>query len=342
MPPEPGPPAPRLLLLFSLPRSGSTWIAKLIDSHPAVAYRHEPDSVLPLDPLPLFPEGTPGREILDRLRAYARALPHCTQVHVVGKRPFFAKAFQPPGWPLLLAAAHLAAGGLRRAGLPVRHLAPAAWGATRAGACLWKSIESLGRLGWVRAALPEATSFHLLRHPCGYVHSVLRGHRQGRFGSHVPPWEDWNLMRQMAETAAGRATGLDLDALRSLSPAERLAWRWRVSNDKALAEGRDLPRHQVLLYEQACRTPREATARLLDQAGLDWHPAVEAFVAASTRRKDADYYGIRKDPWTSAWSWEQGLDARARAGILARVEGSRAWSLYREAGLERRPPTRDA
>jgi hypothetical protein len=33
-----------LLLLFGMPRSGTTWLAKIIDSHPDIIYRHEPDS----------------------------------------------------------------------------------------------------------------------------------------------------------------------------------------------------------------------------------------------------------------------------------------------------------
>src|SRR6185312_4530492 len=43
------------ILIFGLPRSGTTWIGKLFDSHPDTLYRHEPDSVRRLS-MPLFPE----------------------------------------------------------------------------------------------------------------------------------------------------------------------------------------------------------------------------------------------------------------------------------------------
>ena len=34
------------VMLVGSPRSGTTWMAKIIDSHPQVLYRHEPDSTL--------------------------------------------------------------------------------------------------------------------------------------------------------------------------------------------------------------------------------------------------------------------------------------------------------
>ena len=46
------PPAPaacdaaaRILLLLGAPRSGTTWLGKIFDSHPDVLYRHEPDTL---------------------------------------------------------------------------------------------------------------------------------------------------------------------------------------------------------------------------------------------------------------------------------------------------------
>jgi hypothetical protein len=32
------------ILVFGLPRSGTTWLGKIFDSHPETLYRHEPDS----------------------------------------------------------------------------------------------------------------------------------------------------------------------------------------------------------------------------------------------------------------------------------------------------------
>ena len=43
----------KLILLFGMPRSGTTWIGKIFDSHQDTFYLHEPDSVSPVANLPL-------------------------------------------------------------------------------------------------------------------------------------------------------------------------------------------------------------------------------------------------------------------------------------------------
>ena len=37
---------PEMIVIFGSPRSGTTWLGKLFDSHPDVFYLHEPDSIL--------------------------------------------------------------------------------------------------------------------------------------------------------------------------------------------------------------------------------------------------------------------------------------------------------
>ncbi len=40
---------------------------------------------------------------------------------------------------------------------------------------VWKSIESVGRLGVLCRSIPACRAVLILRHPCGYAASVLRG-----------------------------------------------------------------------------------------------------------------------------------------------------------------------
>ncbi len=43
-----------MVLIAGMPRSGTTWLGKIFDSHPRTLYRHEPDSVLRNHALPMF------------------------------------------------------------------------------------------------------------------------------------------------------------------------------------------------------------------------------------------------------------------------------------------------
>src|SRR5690348_17293271 len=75
------------ILVLGAPRSGTTWLAKIIDSHPDVLYRHEPDETLP------GPEILPEQELPALLGRWAADRGPRT----VTKRPFFPKSFQA-GW----------------------------------------------------------------------------------------------------------------------------------------------------------------------------------------------------------------------------------------------------
>lgn len=76
-----------VILVVGTPRSGTTWLAKIIDSHPDVLYRHEPDETLP-GPPSLTGAALPA--LLSRWAADRHA-------RSVTKQPFFPKSWQP-GW----------------------------------------------------------------------------------------------------------------------------------------------------------------------------------------------------------------------------------------------------
>ena len=82
------------ILIFGQPRSGTTWIGKLFDSHPDTLYRHEPDSVRKLS-LPLFPARQEAPQFREDLEKFIASLPVMRSPEVVGKQPLFPKSYQP-------------------------------------------------------------------------------------------------------------------------------------------------------------------------------------------------------------------------------------------------------
>ena len=63
------------LMLIGAPRSGTTWLSKLIDANPSVQYIHEPDSVIHDARVPpVFHDTTPSDELLASVRQYTESI----------------------------------------------------------------------------------------------------------------------------------------------------------------------------------------------------------------------------------------------------------------------------
>lgn len=303
------------ILVFGMPRSGTTWIGKLFDSHPDTLYRHEPDSVRRIA-LPLYPEADIAPAHRAELQAFVAALPQMRSVKVVGKQPLFAKSYQSAA----VFGAYRISALLARAGDRTRWNCPCLYRPTGSGCqrvrLVWKSIESPGRIRACIDALPDARAIYLLRHPCGYVASILRGETASRFGDPEPIADRLWIHRILLATATGQAHGLSLEDLKRLTPEERLAWRWVLTQEKILADIEHCGRVLVLRYEDVCAEPLAMTRRMFEFTGLDWQPQTEAFVRASTRATNSDYYSVFKRPQAAAERWRSELAPQVIERIL--------------------------
>lgn len=310
------------ILLFGLPRSGTTWVGKIFDSHPQTLYRHEPDSVRRLS-MPLFPDATAAsKDWASEIRALVEDMPSMRESKVVGKTPLFPKAYLSPPAFALKRAGIIGAKALGRlsSGFPVPFL-PRAERSGR-GRIVWKSIESLGRLGVVLDALDDALAIHLLRHPCGYISSVLRGEAAHTFADNRPSSDDYGLLEMLLATSPARKYGLTLDALRKLRPEERLAWRWLLINEKALEDTTAGGRAKIVSYDALCRDPESIGREMFQFVGLTWDVQTAGFVAQSTTSEDAGYYSVFKDPLRAAMRWREELDPEVIKRIMAVVAKS--------------------
>lgn len=308
-----------------MPRSGTTWLGKLFDSHPDTLYRHEPDSMRPLN-MPLFPDrdDTPRyREVIERHLASMLAM---RSPEVVGKQPLFAKSYLSASalsaYRASVILAKAASRFHRHFPCPYRPTA----GHSNGTRLVWKSIESSGRLGLIVQALPTARAIHLMRHPCGYVSSVLRGTAKRRFSDQST--DDLWLLNMLLETAPAKKYPISPDSMKRLTLEERMAWRWVLIQEKILADVADNERVLTVRYEDICAEPINATRVMFRFAGLDWHLQTEKFVRASTHVSRTPYYSIFKDPQVSAQRWRSELSTQIIDSILRIVQASPLASYY--------------
>ncbi|MBS0640412.1 MAG: sulfotransferase [Proteobacteria bacterium] len=308
------------ILILGAPRSGTTWLAKIIDSHPDVLYRHEPDETLPSPPVvtaDLLP-GLLSRWIADRTP------------RSVTKRPFFPKSWQGAAGRTVRTLWAAAAGAASR--LPRPFSAPAGWRIPdfASGPPVKVALKSVR---WVQGApvlartLPASRIIFILRHPCGQVASVMRGNRQKRFdlrttGTDMPFDE-----AQAVAYAAG--FGVQDAAFQALPDAAKYAWSWRAFNEPAYDALAPCLNVQVVLYEALCADPLAQSRRILDFAGLDWNQQTEDFVTRSTTHDgNAGYYAIFQNAVAAAERWRQSMSAADQAAVrsvIARSPLARFW-----------------
>jgi hypothetical protein len=294
-----------LILLMGLPRSGTTWIAKMFDSHPRTVYLHEADRGSALKTMPLTPDVSEAEALKPMAKAFADSLLDRRDEYVVGSQPQFPKEYRPALstklYEVNTAAAKLASAIKLRCPIfpmvdydriPNLHV-------------VWKSVGSIGRLGVFVRALEKRHAIVLLRHPCGHVASVLRGEAQHKFP--YPPSEDYGMFEILLGTAPARRRGLTLDQVIFMHPTERLAWRWVLLHEKALQDIEGMDGCMSIRYEDICAEPQLHARKMLEFCGLSWSSTTASFLKNSTATENKKYYSVFKDPLRSAMRWQSDL-----------------------------------
>lgn len=325
-PHNPGPTDAPVFVLGA-PRSGTTWVAKILDSHPDVLYRHEPDIDLPPHGMPLLcgDADIPLHEAA--ARAHIARWIGARTLRVSGGLPIFPKRYQNTMGPPFRRACVVGLRALEsvpRLGPLARRLAVPDM-IDRAGPrplrIVVKSINSLGRAGLFAAAAPQASFVLLLRHPCGHVASMLRGHVIGKFRGGEGPAAG---IPEAIEHRYGIPPGQFLD----LAEPVQHALYWALRNDTALEQLLGHPRLKVLRYEDLCADPIGGARSLLEFAGLDWHAQTERFLQDSTTHAGpVRYYGVFRNTAAAAEQWRRELDPGIQRAILDMMERSRAGRL---------------
>jgi Sulfotransferase family len=315
-----------IILLMGLPRSGTTWVAKILDSDPHTVYRHEPDRGTTLKSMPLAPNISESQALRPAAEAFASRLLNITKPHVVGSQPKFPKVYRSRvvselyNWNVKAARIASAA----RIKVPIFSMVD--WDKFPDLSVVWKSVGSIGRLGVFVRVLENPHAIILLRHPCGHVASVLRGEAQRKFA--YPPSEDYGMFEILLNTEPARRRRLKLDQLMSMHPTERLAWRWVILYEKALNDTEGIDRCMSIRYEDICAEPEKHARRVMEFCGLSWGNATADFVKNSTSAEDKRYYSVFKNPLRSAMRWQADLSTEDIDRIYRVVGESDLLRLY--------------
>lgn len=301
------------VFVFGSGRSGTTLLAKLIDSSPHVLYRHEPDKVRPSNEFPYLPEPEEYERFSDVAKAYLGQLFSERLPGVVGKQPFFPKYFRTSGsgqvYSLLLSLLGLAEKA--HLSIPVPDLVRG-----EDHFEVVKSVNSVCRVPLFDTVDPDLRFLHLVRHPGAVVASVLKGIEQGFMGR-----EDY--LESVSTLSSARKLNVDIERVRSAGFAQRSAYVWMVQNDKTFGEMAGKPNYLMLSYEDLCVNMVDRVSDICGFIGVDFDNQMRAFVdLMSGADTSAGYFSVIRNPVAAISRWEESLGKETADAISELIEVS--------------------
>jgi hypothetical protein len=302
-----------LIILLGAPRSGTTWIGKIFDSHPGALYRHEPDTVLRAPDLPVLCPPEKMEEYTARGKRYLERLMVSRSLKAAGSLPIFEKNYRSRLGNVLHRSIVL---GLKAVGaLPwVNASDLSVPDMLSRGApppiLVFKTVSSRGRAGVFLRAMPNARVIFIVRHPCGQVASTVSGIRKSRFERRVP-------FDEVLQTAEARQLGLTREVLESLSLIEQAAWHWAILNQKVLNDLSSSPSVLCVRYEDIAMNPLDQVKAMFNFVKLPWNSQSEAFLRKSTSGSGNEgYFDVVRNSLASANRWRKELSPGEQSAIM--------------------------
>jgi len=302
-----------MLALIGMPRSGTTWVAKAIDSHPDTYYLHEPDSEARLD-IPQIINAEDNEQYLPYINEYLAKIEGVDKLKVVGRLPFYPKNYFNSLQLNFNRLSALASKSLGQFSQSITKGSPWLIKPGKKHVTFWKSIESMGRVSLLAQARPQIKMLLLVRHPCAVINSELKGEAANKFASKTPIYENWGLFEQLLESKTATNNTLTLDKIKLMTPAQRLAWRWLIYYEQLLEQAK-LDNCLLMRYEQLCVEPLAAFAEVFRFFGLTFHQQVKHYLKVSTSSHSDSYYSTSKDPAKAMHGWKSKLPAKDIAAI---------------------------
>ncbi len=274
------------IFVFGMPRSGTSWLGKIFDSHPDVVFRHEPDIDFRNTSIPWYPEET--EPYLDEARAYIAKLARVNTVKSRASLPLFPKRHLGTVGQFLRYVCVYGSRALDRAG--VRAGVPDFF-SLKDQPIVIKSVSSMGRAGLYTEACNSKTII-ITRHPCGQIASQMRGIKMGKMPSSSYRWP---LLGSVSTQY-----GLDRPAWEKMNLLENLSWKWVIANETAMSQ---CPSAYAVRHEDLCDRPIELAREIFAFAGLEWSEQTQRFLESSTVSDGANYFSVFRDSAAEANKW---------------------------------------
>jgi len=292
-----------MILILGSGRSGTTFLAKLFDSHPEVIYRHEPDSIIISKNIPFQPKIDELIHYIPETQTYINKLASNRAPKTL-HTPFFPKRYRTPLRQNIYKFLTLSIKLLAKIPILEHHLQipDLLTPGCKIPVPVIKSVNSLNRARLFSEAFPDIHIIHIIRHPCGVVSSQIRGTKQHLMNSIM----FFDSIYRMSYTHQYK---LERNDIESRSLEEQTAFQWMVMNDQVLMEMKDNPRYRMVRYEDLCLNTSKVISELFTFCGLDQNSQTDAFInyLEHQNTNDAPYFSVVRSPRKTAYKWRNEL-----------------------------------
>jgi len=316
------------ILVFGMPRSGTTWIGKIFDSHPDTLYLHEPDTEEKITELPRFVRPNQYKQYQQFTSEYVQQLTNKTSLRVNGKLPLFNKHYCSPILNLFLKLNIYVAKFIEQTNLKIGLINYIKFLKDKTYIIVWKSIESMARVGLLLEADKDLKLVYIIRHPCGQIASVLAGEKKKYFSSSAPISEDFAYFEALSDIKLAEQQKYTLDDVRAMTQVQKLALRWAMINDQAIEAIENYAERAIVVrYEDFCTDPVKKTKQVFKEMELPWNKKTEHFLGGIDQESES-YYSVKKIPEKAMNKWKEQLTTEEITEIKDIVLTSKSGQLF--------------
>ena len=315
------------IFIFGVPRSGTTWLAKIFDSHPQTLLRHEPDTVNPTADIPFIMSSTEMDPYLNLAETYLQERTRDKQLRCISSTPYFPKEYRAAITDQLrksLIALFRGIDLLSRGRLDRKIEVPDMITRGSAPVKVVKSVDSCGRLPLFAKACPQDKFVFILRHPCGVIASKFRGREIGKMDPAL-------TFKKLLDLDSAKEFQLTQEQLTDWSTLEADAWGWMLTHDFIIKMASDLPNIHLVNYDAMCESPVLKSQELFEWAGLNWSSQTEDYIKSCISiNPDArvGFYSTQQNPLQAANKWKTQLTDEQIQGIMTICQKSEAGRLF--------------
>jgi Sulfotransferase domain len=318
------------VLILGKGRSGTTWLAQIMNSYEHCSYKHEPFLQKKSTDYNSWLSEIESGDVEELRHRFELQCRNC--YHDVDMPPFPPKSFR---WqnPKLL---HLLYGTSKR--VPTLKPLYEWFGRSTLTAQTPVLIKDVNFPQELLPRLSNILEPHILavvRNPFSNISSYLKGVEMSLFGG-SPKVE---LVRQALQKPVNQAFSHYLDRLETLSPAQLEALTWRIQVEPLAEFARSFDRGMVVVYEDLCNDPMGKTEEIFDFVGWELGKSTREFIdrsisgAKTNSKSSKSYYSVYRDPRQSLSKWKTQLTSEQIEDIASIIRESPIQDLWRDLPL---------